>query len=102
MDLQDVIKALRERAKADDAVRDALLATRDQANCEEVFCALASELGYPLDIAELAFAGEQDYATMRRATNGGGENSPLLEGEDDFYGQFFAELEAWDAGSRAK
>lgn len=99
MDLQDVIKALRERAKADDAVRDALLATRDQANCEEVFCALASELGYPLDIAELAFAGEQDYATMRRATNGGGENSPVLEGEDDYYDLFMCEL---DAMKRAK
>ena len=26
--------------------------------------------------------------TMRRSTNGGGENSPMLEGEDDFLSCF--------------
>ena len=31
--------------------------------------------------------------TMRRSTNGGGENSPKLAGEDDFYELFFASLE---------
>ena len=30
---------------------------------------------------------------MKRSTNGGGENSPKLEGEDDFYELFFAGLE---------
>ena len=38
-------------------------------------------------------AGEEFYATMRRSTNGGGENSPKLAGEDDFYELFFASLE---------
>ena len=32
-------------------------------------------------------------AAMKRSTNGGGENSPMLEGEDDFYELFFAGLE---------
>ena len=32
------------------------------------------------------------YAAMRRSTNGGGENSPLLSGEDDYYEMFFASL----------
>lgn len=31
---------------------------------------------------------------MRRSTNGGGENSPLLAGEDDYYELFLSELEA--------
>ena len=43
---------------------------------------------------DLLTAGEEFYATMRRSTNGGGENSPMLEGEDDFYELFFAGLEA--------
>ena len=30
---------------------------------------------------------------MRRSTNGGGENSPMLEGEDDYYELFLASLE---------
>ena len=29
---------------------------------------------------------------MKRSTNGGGENSPVLSGEDDFYELFFAAL----------
>ena len=94
MDLQDVLKNLRALAKQDPAVRDRLLATRDADNAEEVFCQLATELGQSISIAELAFAGEADYAAMRRATNGGGENSPVLRGEDDYYELFMCELEA--------
>ena len=30
---------------------------------------------------------------MKRSTNGGGENLPKLDGEEDFYELFFAELE---------
>ena len=30
---------------------------------------------------------------MKRSTNGGGGNSPKLDGEDDFYELFFAGLE---------
>lgn len=94
MDLQDTLTALRHLAQKDPAVRDRLLASREADNAAEVFCRAASDLGYPLSIAELAFAGEADCATMRRATNGGGENSPVLDGEDDYYDLFMSELEA--------
>lgn len=43
---------------------------------------------------DLINEGEELYAAMKRSTNGGGENSPMLEGEDDFYEMFFASLEA--------
>lgn len=42
---------------------------------------------------DLAMAGEEFYAEIKRSTNGGGENSPALEGEDDFYELFLATLE---------
>ena len=42
---------------------------------------------------ELVNAGEEFYASMKRSTNGGGENSPKLEGEDDLYELFFAAIE---------
>ena len=34
------------------------------------------------------------YSTVKlpRSTNGGGENSPLLSGEDDYYEMFMAEI----------
>ena len=38
-------------------------------------------------------AGEEFYAEIKRSTNGGGENSPAPEGEDDFYELFLAALE---------
>ena len=57
------------------------------------FCAKCRELGYEICEMDLITAGEEFYATMRRSTNGGGENSPKLEGEDDFYELFFASLE---------
>ena len=40
--------------------------------------------------------GESAYASMKRSTNGGGENSPLLDGEDDAYEMFLYELEQKD------
>ena len=42
---------------------------------------------------DLISAGEDFYAEMRRSTNGGGENSPKLEGEDDFYELLMASLQ---------
>ena len=37
-------------------------------------------------------AGEEFHAAMKCSTNGGGENSPKLDYEDDFYELFFASL----------
>ena len=45
---------------------------------------------YPMDIVQ---AGDEFYAAMKRSTNGGGENSPVLTGEDDPYELFFAGLQ---------
>ena len=42
---------------------------------------------------DLAMAGEDFYAEIKRITNGRGEISPALEGEDDFYELFLAALE---------
>ena len=50
-------------------------------------------LGYELYEMELIAAGEEFHAAMKRSTNGGGENSPMIEAEDDFYELFFANLE---------
>ena len=95
MDLQDMLAGLRQLAKKDPTVRDRLLVTRDMENGEEAFCGIASELGFEMGITELAFAGENDYAHMRRATN-----SPVLRGEDDYYDLFMCELEAMKLANR--
>ena len=54
---------------------------------------LYRDRGYAIYEMDLAMAGEEFYAEIKRSTNGGGENSPALEGEDDFYELFLAALE---------
>ena len=84
---------LQNRARRDQAVREALLDTREEKNPVDAFCRKCQELGYPIYVMDLIQAGEAFYGNMRRSTNGGGENSPKLEGEDDFYELFMASLQ---------
>ena len=100
MGVAESLEKLRTMARADETLRQELLATR--ASCEPLknFCLISTRAGCPLSPMELVVFGEESYASMRRSTNGGGENSPLLEWEDDYYELFLAELRS-DAGSRS-
>lgn len=92
MEAREALEKLRNLALEDKTVRDRLLATKNEPNPTSAFCRLSTELGcelYPMDLIDL---GEEAYAAMRRSTNGGGENSPLLAGEDDYYELFLDEL----------
>ena len=84
---------MKSKARRDEKLRAELLETRKNAQPLSAFCRKCRELGYEIYDMDLITAGEEFYATMRRSTNGGGENSPMLEGEDDFYELFFAGLE---------
>lgn len=92
MTVQEIIDTLLLKARTDTALKDALLATEDTPNAAEAFCKVSTEYGYPLYVMDLICAGEEAYAAMRRSTNGGGENSPLLSGEDDLYEMAIATL----------
>ena len=89
----DLLDELKIKARRDEKLRAELLETRKDAQPLSAFCRKCRELGYEIYDMDLITAGEEFYATMRRSTNGGGENSPMLEGEDDFYELFFAGLE---------
>ena len=88
----ELLDALQNKAKQDPKVREALLATEKEPNPAEAFCRKCQELGYPIYVMDLIQSGEEFYGNMRRSTNGGGENSPMLEGEDDFYELFMASI----------
>lgn len=88
----EMLDELKIRARKDPDVRAALLATRSDPNALSAFCAVCRDLGYPIYEMDLIQEGEEAYAAMRRSTNGGGENSPLLSGEDDYYEMFLADL----------
>ena len=92
MNLEESLEGLRRLAARDDKVRQALLDTKKSQNPISEFCRLSKEYGYPVFEMDLVMAGEEYYAAMRRSTNGGGENSPLLDGEDDYYELFLSQL----------
>ena len=92
MTVDDALSGLKKLAKEKEEVRQALLATRKEASPVSAFCRLAGKFGFPINEMDLVMAGEEYYAAMRRSTNGGGENSPLLEGEDDYYEIFMAQI----------
>ena len=92
MDFVAYLDELQQAALKDEALASKLMATRQESNPLQAFCKVCQELGYPIYAMDLINAGEEFYASMRRSTNGGGENSPLLDGEDDFYELFMAGL----------
>ena len=94
MDTNTALEALRARALKEPELKEKLLTTRKEANPLSAFCRLCRDEGLEVYEMDLITAGEESYAAMKRSTNGGGENSPVLTGEDDFYEMFFAELEA--------
>ena len=94
MNTVEQLEELQSRALHDPALRERLLQTRKSEDPLGAFCRECRSLGYEIYPMELVMAGEEFYATYRRSTNGGGENSPKLKGEDDFYEMFFCVLEA--------
>ncbi|MDO5133030.1 MAG: hypothetical protein Q4D81_08605 [Eubacteriales bacterium] len=92
MEVDEILTKLKEMAAGDSALRQRMLNTRNGKNPLSEFCRISTELGLPLYEMDILSAGEDYYAAMRRSTNGGGENSPLLVGEDDYYELFMEEL----------
>ena len=94
MNVLNELEKLQAAALKNKALREQILNTRQDAEPVTAFCRLARAKGFEIYEMDLVYAGEEAYANMRRATNGGGENSPMLENEDDYYSLFMAALEA--------
>lgn len=93
MDVIAMLDELQGRAQHEEELKNRLLATRTESEPLSAFCRTCRELGYELYEMDIICAGEEFHAAMKRSTNGGGENSPKLDYEDDFYELFFACLE---------
>ena len=92
MTVDEMLTKVREMAEQDEELLNKILATASGEHPVDSFCSLCRELGFSLYAMDLVDAGEEAYAAIRRSTNGGGENSPMLAGADDYYGMFLAEL----------
>lgn len=92
MDTKEALESLKKKARKDEALRERLLATRQSSDPYSAFCHISTQEGFPITVMELVALGEESYAEIRRSTNGGGENSPLLAWEDDYYEMFLTGL----------
>lgn len=92
MTVIELLDELQKKALKDKALREELLETQKAKNPLECFCERCRAHGYEIYEMDVINAGEDFYATMKRSTNGGGENAPMLDGEDDFYELFLAAL----------
>ena len=102
MNTIELLDKLQRQAMSDEKLRKELLGTRKAENPLGAFCRKCRELGYEIYEMELVTAGEEFYAEMKRSTNGGGENSPKLDGEDDFYEMFLASMEEEEEYEQSK
>jgi len=93
MTINDILENIRQRALSDAAFRKRLLETRSAKEPVSDFCRICRENGYELYEMDIISLGEEEYAAMKRSTNGGGENSPVLEGQDDYFDLLLVELE---------
>ena len=78
-DVVSILDELQNKALKDEKLKQQLLATRTEADPLSAFCKTCRNLGYELYEMELIAAGEEFHAAMKRSTNGGGENSPMIE-----------------------
>ena len=92
MTAMEILDELQHRARQNKELNEKLINTRNAKNPLQEFCRISREEGLEIYPMEVICAGEEFHAAMKRSTNGGGENSPKLEGQDDFYELFLAGL----------
>ena len=92
MMITEMLDKLLEMAKQDSSLKETLLATRDNENPIAEFCKIATEVGLPMTVMDIVNQGEEFYAEIKRSTNGGGENSPDLDFQNDEYSIFMMRL----------
>jgi len=88
----DMLEELISKARKDENLKKRFLDTRSSKTPLSDFCRIARELGYEIYEMDVIEAGEGLYASIKRSTNGGGENSPLLKGQNDYYELFIASI----------
>ena len=89
----DVLDELQNRALKEPELKERLKNDKEgKRTAQCILQSLSGCMGYEIYEMDIICAGEEFHAAMKRSTNGGGENSPMLAGEDDFYELFMANL----------
>ncbi|SCY41863.1 hypothetical protein [Butyrivibrio sp. INlla14] len=93
MMITDKLDKLLDMAKENPKLKEALLRTRESDNPIADFCKIATDKGLPMTVMDIVNQGEEFYAEIKRSTNGGGENSPDLDYQNDEYSIFMMRLQ---------
>ena len=88
--MNDILRAMRERALADSSFRQAILATRNAADPLTALCELAQANGFNLTLANIISDGEEFSCNQTKSTNGG--NPMPYDCFDDSYEMFLLSL----------
>ena len=92
MNIFEMLEEIQHKALRDESLKEKILATESTKESLDEFCKVCQQEGYEIYPMDVIIAGEESYAAMKRSTNGGGENAPMLDGEDDFYELILAAL----------
>lgn len=92
MDILEMLEEIQHKALKDERLKNKILETERAKEPLDEFCRVCQQEGYEIYPMDVIIAGEESYAAMKRSTNGGGENAPMLDGEDDFYELILAAL----------
>lgn len=90
--ITEILDKMLESAKKNPELKEKLLSTRQSQNPLGDFCAIANENGFDITVMDMINQGEEFYAEIKRSTNGGGENSPDLDFQNDEYSIFMMRL----------
>lgn len=93
MTVTEKLDKLLDMAKTDKTLQAQLLKTKDSDNPLADFCKIVTDKGLPLTVMDIVNQGEEFYAEIKRSTNGGGENSPDLDFQNDEYSIFMMRLQ---------
>lgn len=91
--MNDMLRAMRDRALSDPAFRRALLLTRQADDPLSALCAFACEHGYTLSLVDVVGDGEEFACNQAKSTNGGNPMPYDCFGFDDAYEMFFLSIE---------
>ncbi len=92
MSIADKLEILLDKAKQDEALKKQLLETGNAKDPLAAFCNIAKDKGVDISVMDIVNQGEEFYAEIKRSTNGGGENSPDLDFQNDEYSIFMMRL----------
>lgn len=92
MEITKLLEEMLTKAREDEKFKGKLLETKNSANPVSDFCRIATENGFPMTVMDIVNQGEEFYAEIKRSTNGGGENSPDLDYQNDEYLIFMMRL----------